>query len=65
MSDEDKVSINGQQLSVGEVMTLRGALECFQRMLVNEGLGDDASGVRITEGYLKNISLIREKISTD
>jgi hypothetical protein len=56
--NEPQITINGIQLSEGQAMTLRVALESFA-MDLTKGLGDDETGKKITIGYQRNISIIR------
>jgi hypothetical protein len=56
---EPTITINGQTLSEAEAMTIRVALESLAFSLV-KGLGDDAHGKAITEGYKRAIASIRQ-----
>lgn len=60
MKDEPRISINGAELSVGQAMTIRVAIESFAADLVDEGLGDDEHGKKMTDAYLQNIAAIRK-----
>lgn len=57
--DEPNITINGKQLTIGQAMTIRVALESFCMSLWSEGLGDDAHGKAMTEGYLARAAEIR------
>lgn len=57
---EATITVNGHALTFGQSMTVRVALENMARELVNEGLGDDAHGSRMTQAYLGRIREIRE-----
>jgi hypothetical protein len=46
-------------------MTLRVAIESFADSLVNEGLGDDDHGKRMTTAYLDRINEIRKPLYED
>jgi len=59
---EPKITINDQQCSEAESMTIRVALESFATELKSIGLGDDENGKALTEGYLRQIESIRSKI---
>ena len=59
---EPRMTINDQQCSEAESMTIRVALESFAMELQSNGLGDDEKGKALTEGYLKQIKSIRSKI---
>ncbi len=61
---EPIIIINGQQLGVGEAMTVRVAIESFSMSLVEEGLGEDEMGKSIAKGYLNSIVNIRTKMYT-
>lgn len=56
------VVINGTPLSLGEVETIRTAIEGFASALSYNGLGEDAHGKAMTKGYLQNIGTIRDKL---
>lgn len=56
------IFINGKELSLGQSMTIRGAIENFYGDLSQNGLGDDEIGIKITEGYKDKIQEIREFI---
>lgn len=59
---EAVITINGRQLTYGESMTIRVALESFAWSLTDDGLGEDETGKAITKGYQANIRTIREKM---
>lgn len=56
---EARIVIDGVQLSQGESMTVRVALEHFASELSENGLGDDPHGLKMTSLYLENIRRIR------
>lgn len=62
MPGEPIITINGHQLSEGEAMTIRVALESFADSLVTDGLGNDEIGVLMTKAYLTSIHALRTKI---
>ena len=62
MYKEPHIIINGQQLSDGEAMTIRVAVESMSMDLVEEGLGEDEIGKSLTKGYLNSIKHIRTKM---
>jgi len=53
--NEKPMTLNGQPLENGDVMTIRVALTNFRQRLQPDGdmhgLGDDDHGVRMTEAY--------------
>lgn len=59
---ESTITINGFSLNDAQSMTMRVAIESFASHLVNEGLGDDETGVGIRDGYLARIREIRKMI---
>jgi len=59
---EPIITINGKQLTQGQSMTVRAALNAFTVDLKNEGLGEDEIGLSILKGYLRNIQQINEMI---
>lgn len=59
---EPTITINGQQLTDGQAMTVRVAIEHFASNLTAEGPGDDEHGRAMTKGYLDRISEIRKAI---
>jgi hypothetical protein len=61
-TEEPEIIINGDTLTNGEAMTIRVALESFAADLHRDGLGDDAHGKRMTEGYLRAIENIRRSM---
>jgi hypothetical protein len=54
MSEAD-ITINGQRLSEGQVMTVRVAIGDLASSLTVDGLGDDEVGKSICAGYLNCI----------
>ena len=62
MSCEPVITIWGKELTLGQCMTIRVALQSFALDLHARGLGDDETGVKITDSYLKNIGEINEII---
>lgn len=59
---ETAITIGGKEISEGESMTIRVALEAFASYLQENGLGDDESGQRMKEAYLQNIVSLRNYI---
>lgn len=55
MSEEVTVTINGQVLTPGQVLTVRVSLSAFASTLESIGLGDDEQGAGLAESYLENI----------
>lgn len=55
---EPNITINGTQLTAGQAMTVRCALESLWGSL-EEGLGDDDHGQFMTAAYRERISEIR------
>ena len=62
MSDEAHVIINGQELDYAQSMALRVAVTSFLSDMQHNGLGEDATGKAITEGYIRNSIDILNKI---
>lgn len=56
---EPQISIQGFLLTAAQAMTIRVAIENFAVSL-RDGLGDDAHGKAMTEGYLARIQEIRK-----
>ena len=56
---EPTITVNDTELSEGQAMTVRVALETFALMLSHEGLGEDETGIAICRGYLARIEEIR------
>lgn len=52
------ITINGTALTEAQSMTVRVALETLGLELALNGLGDDATGKGICDGYLKNLTEI-------
>jgi len=48
---EPSITVNGVVLSQAEAMTLRVALGSFVISLLSEGLGEDETGLAISQGY--------------
>jgi hypothetical protein len=63
MMKEAQITISGIQLTLGESMTVRVAVQAFAASLAADGLGEDKLGKDLCEGYLKNIRRINELIS--
>lgn len=59
---ESLITINGRELSVGEAMAVRVAVEAFAAQLADEGLGTDEMGKQLAAGYMRNINTIRSKM---
>jgi hypothetical protein len=59
---EPKITINGQQLTDGQVVTLRVAIESFATDISEKGLGNDTHGKAMARAYLERISEIRKLI---
>lgn len=57
---EPKIVVNGYELSLGQAMTMRVALETFSMTLSAEGLGSDQTGKAICAGYLARADEIRK-----
>lgn len=56
---EVPMTINGTPLTNAQAMTMRVALESFAMSLTEDGLGTDAVGVSICNGYLARIGEMR------
>ena len=63
--DELIKTLNGVQLTEGQALTLRVALESFAGELQRDGLGDDEHGRALTRGYLARIEDLRRIIYRD
>ena len=50
-----RLTINGIELTEGQIMALRVALGNFQSYLLEEGLGQDLHGRMMTEAYLARL----------
>jgi hypothetical protein len=59
MSTEATVTVNGYELTEGEAMTVRVALDAFRTNLIQEGLGSDEMGEKIAKGYINCVDNIR------
>lgn len=57
---EATIVVNGQELTVGESMTVRVALSLFANDISVNGLGDDAHGKVMKGAYLRNVRRIME-----
>lgn len=56
MTDEARITINGQALSAAQAMTLRVALQSFATEMEDDNaLGTDQIGRDITQGYRARI----------
>ena len=60
--EEPKITINGVELSHGQSMTVRVALEAYAMQLSTDGLGEDPTGKDITQNYLNRIDEVRRMI---
>ena len=58
MNEEPRITINGQELTSAQAMTIRVAVGSFASELNAEGLGDDQHGKAMTAGYLARIDEI-------
>lgn len=58
MSKEADITISGQPLTEAQSMTVRVALGSFMLGLKEDGLGDDATGQAIAEGYKQRLAEI-------
>lgn len=59
MRCEAVITIWGKELSISESMTIRVAIELLAYELEENRLGGDEMGIKISEGYLRNISTIK------
>jgi hypothetical protein len=50
---EPKITVNGEELTPGQAMTLRVALTKFVADMRDEGLGDDEMGKHLAKGYIE------------
>lgn len=62
MKKEPQIIINGRDIGPGCSMTIRVAIECFASDLIENGIGDDDHGKKMTKTYLDKIHEIREAI---
>lgn len=60
--NEAKITINGQELSIAESMTLRCAVTSFLSDISKNGLGKDETGQAIADGYVRHSTEILKKI---
>jgi len=63
--NEARIIINGVELTLGQSMTLRVALQSFAMDLKENGLGSDEMGKSIAKGYLARISEMNNLIMRD
>ena len=63
--NEARITINGVELTIGQSMTLRVALQSFAMDLKENGLGSDETGKSIAKGYLARISEMNNLIMRD
>jgi len=63
--NEARITINGVELTIGQSMTLRVALQSFAMDLREKGLGSDETGKAIAKGYLARISEMNDLIMRD
>ncbi len=63
--NEARITINGVELTIGQSMTLRVALQSFAMDLRENGLGSDETGKAIAKGYLARISEMNDLIMRD
>lgn len=57
---EPEIIINGIDIGPGCAITIRVAIEVFFSYLIEDGIGDDEHGKRMTENYLNRIDDIRK-----
>jgi hypothetical protein len=62
MSCEPLITVWGKELTIGQSMTIRVAIESFANDLMENGLGDDEMGKLMTKSYLEDIDEIRDLI---
>lgn len=62
MSCEPLITIWGKELSIGQSMTIRVAIESFASELMSNGIGDDEMGRKLDKAYLQRIKEIRDLI---
>lgn len=60
--NEAKITINGQELSIAESMTVRCAVTSFLSDISKNGLGNDETGKDIAEGYIRHSTEVLKKI---
>ena len=53
---ESLIKINNHVLEQGHIITLRVALNNFQRDLITSGLGEDEMGIKLKKLYLNMIN---------
>ncbi|HJU78107.1 MAG TPA: hypothetical protein VJ599_00895 [Nitrososphaeraceae archaeon] len=56
------IILNKHELSNGQSLTIRIALEVFLDYLIENGLGDDEHSVKMTQAYTDSINSIRRLI---
>lgn len=57
---EPPITINGKTLTTAQAMTVRVAIQTFGMSLSQSGLGEDANGIALTQGYLARIREINQ-----
>lgn len=62
LDTHSNIKIGNKELSPGQFMTIRVALETFYSDLKVNGLGGDEMGKKMTKAYMENIDRIREMI---
>lgn len=62
MTDEPRITINGQALTPAQAMTVRVAVESFAMDLDSNGLGSDGHGLAMIQLYKARINEIRRAI---
>lgn len=62
---EPSITINGKQLSEGQAMAIRVAIESFALDMDTNGLGEDDHGEKMTQAYLSRIREIRELMKSE
>lgn len=65
MTQEASIIINGKELTVGQSMAVRVALNSFISSLKEEGIGNDQIGINLTKGYINNSGNVLELIHTN
>ena len=59
MIEEPYITINGHDLTEGQAVTIRVAIETLASNLADIGLGSDEHGTVVAKNYLAKISEIR------
>ena len=62
MTCEPVITIWGKELSIAQSITIRVAIESFASDLIENGLGDDEMGKKMTKQYMQRIDEIRNLI---